>query len=63
MGSSRDTKTTTAKTRRLRVAGVNGADIQVVDYVEAEMTILGRKTKRPFLVVKGLSTTEAILSY
>jgi hypothetical protein len=35
----------------------------VVDYVEAEMTILGRTTKRPILVVKGLSTTEAILGY
>jgi hypothetical protein len=27
------------------------------------MTILGRTTKRPILVVKGLSTTEAILDY
>jgi hypothetical protein len=41
--------------RHLRVAGVTGADIQVVDYVEVEMTILGRTTKRPILVVKGLS--------
>jgi hypothetical protein len=47
--------------RHLRVAGVTGADIQVVDYVEAEMTILGRTKTRPILVVKGLSTTEAIL--
>jgi hypothetical protein len=39
------------------------ADIQVVDYVEAEMTILGRTTKRPILVVKGLSMTEGILGY
>jgi hypothetical protein len=49
--------------RHLRVAGVTGADIQVVDYVDAEMSILGRTTKRPILVVKGLSTTEAILGY
>jgi hypothetical protein len=49
--------------RHLRVAGVTGADIQVVDYVEAEMTILGREKKRPILVVKGLSTAEAILGY
>jgi hypothetical protein len=49
--------------RHLRVAGVTGADIQVVDYVEAEMTILGRTKTRPILVVKGLLTTEAILRY
>jgi hypothetical protein len=49
--------------RHLRVAGITGADIQVVDYVEAEMTILGRTKTRPILVVKGLSTTEAILGY
>jgi hypothetical protein len=49
--------------RHLRVAGVTGADIQVVDYVKAEMTILGRTKTRPILVVKGLSTTEAILGY
>jgi hypothetical protein len=49
--------------RHLRVAGVTGADIQVVDYVEAEMTILGRTRTRPILVVKGLATTEAILGY
>jgi hypothetical protein len=49
--------------RHMRVAGVFGADIQVVDYVEAEMTILGRTNTRPILVVKGLSKTEAILGY
>jgi hypothetical protein len=49
--------------RHLRVAGVTGAVIQVVYYVEAEMTILGRTKTRPILVVKGLSTTEAILGY
>jgi hypothetical protein len=49
--------------RHLRVAGVTGADIQIVDYVEAEMTILGRTKTRPILVVKGLLTTEAILGY
>jgi hypothetical protein len=49
--------------RHLRVAGVTGADIQVVDYVMAEMTILGRTKTRPILVVKGLSKTEAILGY
>jgi hypothetical protein len=49
--------------RHLRVAGVTGADIQVDDYVEAEMTILSRIKTRPILVVKGLSTTEAILGY
>jgi hypothetical protein len=49
--------------RNLRVAGVKGADIQVVDYVKAEITILGRTMTRPILVVKGLSTTEAILGY
>jgi hypothetical protein len=49
--------------RHLRVAGVTGADIQVVDYVEAEMTILGQTRTRPILVVKGLATTEAILGY
>jgi hypothetical protein len=31
--------------------------------VEAEMKILGRTKKIPILVVKGLSTTEAILGY
>jgi hypothetical protein len=49
--------------RHLGVAGVTGANIQGVDYVEAEMTILGRKKTRPILVVTGLSTTEAILGY
>jgi hypothetical protein len=49
--------------RHLWVAGVTRADIQVVDYVEAEMTILGRTTKRPILVVKVLLTTEAIHGY
>jgi hypothetical protein len=49
--------------RHLLVAGVTGPDIQVVDYVEAEMTILGRTKTRPILVVKGFSTAEAILSY
>jgi hypothetical protein len=43
--------------RHLRVAGVTGADIQVVDYVEAEMTILGRTRTRPILVVRRLATT------
>jgi hypothetical protein len=49
--------------RHLGVAGVTGANIQGVDYVEAEMTILGRKKTRPILVVTGLSTTEPILGY
>jgi hypothetical protein len=49
--------------RHLRVAGVTGADIQVVDYVEAEITIFGRTSTRPILVVRGLATTEAILGY
>jgi hypothetical protein len=31
--------------------------------MEAEMTILVRTTKRPILVVKGLSTNVAILGY
>jgi hypothetical protein len=41
--------------RHLQVAGVTGEDIQVVDYVEAEMAILGQTKTRPILVVKGLS--------
>jgi hypothetical protein len=49
--------------RHLRVAGVTGQDIQVVDYLEAEMTILGRTKTRLILVVKGLSMTETILGY
>jgi hypothetical protein len=49
--------------RHLRVTGVIRADIQVVDYVETEMTILGQTKKIPILVVKGLSMTEAILCY
>jgi hypothetical protein len=49
--------------RHLRIAGVTGADIQVIDYVEKEMIILGRTKTRPILVVKGLLTTEAILGY
>jgi hypothetical protein len=49
--------------RRLRLTGVTGADIQVVDYVEAEITILGRTRTRPILVVRGLTMTEAILGY
>jgi hypothetical protein len=49
--------------RHLRVAGVTGADIQVVDYVEAEITILGQTRTRPILVVRGLAMTEAILGY
>jgi hypothetical protein len=56
-------KTCTQRAKQFTTLAQKSGDIQVVDYVEAEMTILGRTKTRPILVVKGLSTTEAILGY
>jgi hypothetical protein len=47
----------------LRVTGVTGHNIQLVDYVEATIEILGKEFKRPLLVVKGISHTQAILGW
>lgn len=47
----------------LRITGVTGHSINLVDYVELEVSVLNKTVKRPFLVVSGLSQTSAILGY
>jgi hypothetical protein len=47
----------------IRITGVTGNAIQVVDYVEAEICILGRTFRRPVLVIAGLELTHAILGW
>ena len=47
----------------LRITGVTGHAINLKDYVELEVEVKGRKCRRPFLVVSGLSHTQAILGY
>ena len=49
--------------KHIRVTGVTGHSINIVDYVEVEIEVLGRKMKRPMLVVSGLHLTHAILGY
>lgn len=49
--------------RTLRISGVTGHTMSLVDYVEVELTILGRTFIRPLLVVSGLSLNHAILGY
>ena len=47
----------------LRVTGITGHRIQVVDYVLVEMEILGRTIRRPMLVVSGLDHTQVVLGW
>ena len=47
----------------LRVTGITGHRIQVVDYVQLELEILGKTIKRPILVVDGLEKTQIVLGW
>ena len=47
----------------LRLSGVTGHNINIVDYVEMEVEIKGRKIPRPMLIVSGLECTHCILGY
>ena len=49
--------------KSLRVTGITGHRIQVVDYVLVEMEILGRTIRRPMLVVSGLDHTQVVLGW
>ena len=47
----------------LRLSGVTGHDINIVDYVELKIEIEGREFVRPMLIVSGLDKTHCILGY
>lgn len=47
----------------LRVTGITGHKIQVVDYVQVEMEVMGKVIRRPILVVSGLDHTELVLGW
>ena len=47
----------------LRLSGVTGHDINIVDYVEIEVEVENRKIYRPMLIVSGLHITHCILGY
>lgn len=49
--------------KHIRITGVTGHAIRIVDYVEVEIQIMNRKMSRPMLVVSGLHMTHAILGY
>ena len=47
----------------LRLSGVTGHDINIVDYVEVEIELEGKIMNRPILIVSGLNSTHCILGY
>ena len=47
----------------LRVTGITGHTIKIVDYVLLEMKVLGKTLRRPMLVVSGLDHTQAVLGW
>jgi hypothetical protein len=47
----------------IRLTGITGHTIQVMDYVELEVSMLGRKFKRPMLVVAGLNLTQTVIGW
>jgi ribonuclease HI len=47
----------------LRVSGVTGHRIKIVDYIEAKINILGKEISRPLLVVRGIDNTEVLLGW
>ena len=49
--------------KHIRITGVTGHAIKIIDYVEVEIELLKKKMKRPMLVVSGLHLTHAILGY
>ena len=49
--------------QHIRVKGVTGHAIEILDYVQARITIMDRTFNRPILVVRGLKQTEAILGW
>ena len=47
----------------MRVTGITGHHIKIVDYVMVELEILGRQVRRPMLIVRGLDHTPAVIGY
>jgi len=47
----------------LRLSGVTGHKINIVDYVEMEIGVLGKTVNRPMLIVSGLDVNHCILGY
>ncbi len=49
--------------QNLKITGAAGSPIKIVDYVELEIMIKGRKMTRPFFVADGLDKLEGILGW
>jgi hypothetical protein len=49
--------------QHVRITGVTGNTIKVVDYVEMEVSLLGRTFTRPVLVIAGLEALHAIIGW
>jgi transposase InsO family protein len=47
----------------IKLTGITGHAIQVMDYVELEVSMLGRQFKRPMLVVSGLNLTQVVAGW
>ncbi len=47
----------------LRISGITGHRMQVVDYVEAKIELLDRTITRPIIIVRGLQDHEVILGW
>ena len=47
----------------LRLSGVTGHDINIIDYVEMDLEIADKKLTRPIIIVSGLDKTHCILGY
>ena len=47
----------------IRLSGVTGHKINIVDYVEMQIEVLGKIVSRPMLIVSGLELTHCILGY
>ena len=47
----------------VRVTGITGHVIQVMDYVELEIKLMGKTFKRPMLVVAGLEHTQVVIGW
>ena len=46
--------------RHIRVSGITGHAIKITDFVEVEIELLGRKIRRPVLVVSGLDQKSVV---
>ena len=49
--------------RNHKVTGITGNIMGVRDFVELDMEVLGRKMRRPFLIVDGLHHHQCVLGY